>query len=108
MSDNPVVAANLMVLTRTVEAVRVKVDALVQGLTLMLKTQALQGEMMQKLHEAIQPQQEDEGKVSHLEAVLTGLAAAVRDQTVEVVRFRSGLAAAVLRGARLDQEPGEC
>ncbi len=90
-------------LTNEIDGLRTDMQALVQGLTLMVETQAAQSEMLEELLEAAA--QEDpaenpmEELVRQMTAALDRLTEVQRGTEREVGRLGQRMAAAIIRGA---------
>lgn len=91
-----------------IAGLRTDMQALVQGLTLMVESQAAQGEMLQQLLEAAtrEPPAENpmEALMAQLIRTLEGLTAATQANGQAVARLGQRLAGAIVRGAGVPSE----
>lgn len=104
MSDTAVSQSAVIArLTIEVGGLRTDVQALVQGLALMVETQAAQSEMLQQLLEAASQDGSDENPmealVRQLTRALDQLTEAQRGTQREVARLGERVAGAIIRGA---------
>lgn len=104
MSDTAIAqSAVISRLTIEVGGLRTDMQALVQGLALMVETQAAQSEMLQQLLEAASQDGPDENPmeemVRQLTKALDRLTEAQRGTQREVARLGERMAGAIIRGA---------
>ena len=96
-------AAVISRLTIEVAGMRTDIQALVQGLSLMVETQAAQSEMLQQLLEAASQDGPDENPmedlVRQLMTALERLTAAQQATQRDVARLGERVAGAIIRGA---------
>lgn len=96
-------AAVISRLTTEVAGMRTDMQALVQGLSLMVETQAAQSEMLQQLLEAASQDGPDENPmedlVRQLMMALERLTAAQQATQRDVARLAERVAGAIIRGA---------